>query len=97
MPKHRQGVKDFNVLNARGLPLNATDIFKGELLKELAKEEDQKKLVSRWNALSQKCSDNDLTMETLFSWYLDYLEPKTSREKMEKELVTWFNILNKPP
>ncbi|BBI22068.1 hypothetical protein HPATCC43504_00133 [Helicobacter pylori] len=34
----------FNVLNARGLPLNATDIFKGELLKELAKEEDQKSL-----------------------------------------------------
>ncbi len=77
--------------------MNATDIFKGELLKELAKEEDQKKLVSRWNALSQKCSDNDLTMETLFSWYLDYLNPVTSKEKKEKELVTWFNILNKPP
>ncbi|WRD25706.1 DUF262 domain-containing protein [Helicobacter pylori] len=87
----------FNVLNARGLALNATDIFRGELLKELAKEEDQKKLVSRWNALSQKCSDNDLTMETLFSWYLDYLNPVTSREKMEKSLVTWFNTLNKPP
>ncbi|MFP6063954.1 DUF262 domain-containing protein [Helicobacter pylori] len=87
----------FNVLNARGLALNATDIFKGELLKELAKEEDQKKLVSRWNALGQKCSDNDLTMETLFSWYLDYLNPVTSKEKMEKRLVTWFKNLNKTP
>ncbi|WQY75454.1 DUF262 domain-containing protein [Helicobacter pylori] len=87
----------FSVLNARGLPLNATDIFKGELLKELANKKDQEEFVSRWNALSQKCSDNDLTMETLFSWYLDYLNPVTSREKMEKELVTWFNILNKPP
>ncbi|WP_231179930.1 DUF262 domain-containing protein [Helicobacter pylori] len=87
----------FNVLNTRGLPLNATDIFKGELLKELAKEEDQKKLVSRWNALSQKCSYNDLTMETLFSWHLTYLNPVTSREKMEKRLVTWFKNLNKPP
>lgn len=77
--------------------MNATDIFKGELLKELAKEEDQKKLVSRWNALSQKCSDNDLTMETLFSWYLTYLNPVTSREKMQKRLVTWFNKLNKTP
>ncbi len=96
-PDADKALRIFNVLNARGLALNATDIFKGELLKELAKEEDQKKLVSRWNALSQKCSDNDLTMETLFSWYLDYLEPKTSREKMEKRLVTWFNILNKPP
>lgn len=96
-PDADKALRIFNVLNARGLALNATDIFRGELLKELAKEEDQKKLVSRWNALSQKCSDNDLTMETLFSWYLDYLEPKTSREKMEKRLVTWFNILNKPP
>ncbi len=96
-PSIDKALRIFNVLNARGLPLNATDIFKGELLKELAKEEDQKKLVSRWNALSQKCSDNDLTMETLFSWYLDYLNPVTSKEKMEKELVTWFNILNKPP
>ncbi len=67
------------------------------VLKELAKEEDQKKLVSRWNALSQKCSDNDLTMETLFSWYLDYLNPVTSKEKMEKRLVTWFKNLNKTP
>ncbi|RVZ23554.1 DUF262 domain-containing protein [Helicobacter pylori] len=97
-PSIDKALRIFNVLNARGLPLNATDIFKGELLKELAKkEEDQKKLVSRWNALSQKCSDNDLTMETLFSWYLTYLESKTSREKMEKRLVTWFNTLNKPP
>ncbi|EJB87524.1 hypothetical protein HPHPH11_0144 [Helicobacter pylori Hp H-11] len=96
-PSIDKALRIFNVLNARGLPLNATDIFKGELLKELAKEEDQKKLVSRWNALSQKCSDNDLTMETLFSWYLEYLEPKTSKEKMEKRLVTWFNELNKTP
>ncbi len=96
-PNIDKALRIFNVLNTRGLPLNATDIFKGELLKELAKEEDQKKLVSRWNALNQKCSDNDLTMETLFSWYLTYLNTVTSKEKMEKELVTWFNILNKPP
>ncbi|WP_139544609.1 DUF262 domain-containing protein [Helicobacter pylori] len=96
-PSIDKALRIFNVLNARGLPLNATDIFKGELLKELAKEEDQKKLVSHWNALSQKCSDNDLTMETLFSWHLTYLNPVTSREKMEKRLVTWFKNLNKTP
>ncbi|MFP6034879.1 DUF262 domain-containing protein [Helicobacter pylori] len=96
-PNIDKALRIFNVLNARGLPLNATDIFKGELLKELAKEEDQKKLVSRWNALDQKCSDNDLTMETLFSWYLTYLNPVTSKEKMKKRLVTWFKNLNKTP
>ncbi|RVZ63017.1 DUF262 domain-containing protein [Helicobacter pylori] len=96
-PDADKALRIFNVLNARGLPLHATDIFKGELLKELAKEEDQKKLVSRWNALSQKCLDNGFDMETLFSQYLVYLESKTSREKMEKMLVTWFKNLNKVP
>ncbi|GAA8692673.1 DUF262 domain-containing protein [Helicobacter pylori] len=86
----------FSVLNARGLALNATDIFKGELLKH-TKEHEQEEFVSRWNALSQKCSDNDLKIETLFGWYLTYLNPVTSREKMEKGLVTWFKNLNKTP
>ncbi len=76
--------------------MNATDIFKGELLKH-AKEHEREEFVSRWNDLSQKCSDNDLKIETLFSWYLTYLNPVTSKEKMEKRLVTWFNKLNKTP
>ncbi len=76
--------------------MSATDIFKGELLKH-AKEHEQEEFVFRWNALSQKCSDNDLKIETLFSWYLTYLNPVTSKEKMEKRLVTWFKNLNKTP
>ncbi len=76
--------------------MNATDIFKGELLKH-TKEHEREEFVSRWNALSQKCSYNDLIMETLFSWHLTYLNPVTSKEKMEKRLVTWFKNLNKPP
>ncbi|ANH48847.1 hypothetical protein AA977_06900 [Helicobacter pylori] len=95
-PDADKALRIFNVLNARGLPLNATDIFKGELLKH-AKENEQEEFVSRWNDLSQKCSDNDLTIETLFSWYLTYLNPVTSKEKTDKRLVTWFNKLNKPP
>ncbi|WP_024112019.1 DUF262 domain-containing protein [Helicobacter pylori] len=95
-PDADKALRIFNVLNARGLVLNATDIFKGELLKH-TKEHEREEFVSRWNALSQKCSDNDLTIETLFSWYLNYLNPVTSREKMEKRLVTWFNNLNKTP
>ncbi len=95
-PDTDKALRIFNVLNARGLALNATDIFKGELLKH-TKEHEQEEFVSRWNALSQKCSDNDLTIETLFGWYLNYLNPSTSKEKMEKRLVTWFKNLNKTP
>ncbi|MFB1300304.1 DUF262 domain-containing protein [Helicobacter pylori] len=95
-PNIDKALRIFNVLNARGLALNATDIFKGELLKH-AKEHEREEFVSRWNDLSQKCSDNDLKIETLFSWYLTYLNPVTSKEKTEKRLVTWFNKLNKTP
>ncbi|MCQ2899292.1 DUF262 domain-containing protein [Helicobacter pylori] len=95
-PDADKALRIFNVLNARGLALSATDIFKGELLKH-AKEHEQEEFVSRWNDLSQKCSDNDLKIETLFSWYSTYLNPVTSKEKMEKRLVTWFNKLNKTP
>ncbi|WRA39202.1 DUF262 domain-containing protein [Helicobacter pylori] len=96
-PDADKALRIFNVLNARGLALNATDIFKGELLKKLTEEKEQEKLATRWEDLYQKCSDNDLTMETLFSWHLTYLDPVTSREKMEKRLVTWFKNLNKTP
>ncbi|MGT0083462.1 DUF262 domain-containing protein [Helicobacter pylori] len=95
-PDADKALRIFNVLNARGLALSATDIFKGELLKH-AKEHEREEFVSRWNDLSQKCSDNDLKIETLFSWYLTYLNPVTSKEKMEKRLVTWFKNLNKTP
>ncbi|WP_121091696.1 DUF262 domain-containing protein [Helicobacter pylori] len=95
-PNVSMALRIFSVLNARGLPLHAIDVFKGELLKH-AKEHEREEFVSRWNDLSQKCSDNDLKIETLFSWYLTYLNPVTSKEKMEKRLVTWFNKLNKTP
>ncbi|GAA7346805.1 hypothetical protein MLS212_02920 [Helicobacter pylori] len=112
----------FSVLNARGLPLHAIDVFKVELLKKLAKEKDQQEFVSRWNDLYQKCLDNELKIlkdlekkkktknkktkkkkqdrnaaETLFSWYLHYLNPVTSGESMEERLADQFERLNKPP
>ncbi|GAA8084248.1 DUF262 domain-containing protein [Helicobacter pylori] len=96
-PNVSMALRIFSVLNARGLPLHAIDVFKVELLKKLANKKDQEEFVSRWNDLSQKRSDNDLKIETLFSWYLTYLNPVTSREKTEKRLVTWFNKLNKTP
>ncbi|MGT0106725.1 DUF262 domain-containing protein [Helicobacter pylori] len=100
----------FSVLNARGLPLHAIDVFKVELLKKLAKEKDQQDFVSRWNALRQKCSENESKFpkrkenkrekdaaEILFSWYLTYLNPVTSGKNMEERLADQFERLNKPP
>ncbi|GAA7363493.1 DUF262 domain-containing protein [Helicobacter pylori] len=100
----------FSVLNARGLPLHAIDVFKVELLKKLAKAKDQEEFVSRWNALRQKCLDNESKFpkrkenkreknaaEILFSWYLTYLHPVTSGKNMEERLADQFERLNKTP
>ncbi|WP_001062376.1 DUF262 domain-containing protein [Helicobacter pylori] len=109
-PDADKALRIFNVLNARGLPLHAIDIFKVELLKKLAKEKDQEEFVSRWNALRQKCSKNESKFpkrkenkreknaaEILFSWYLTYLNPVTSGKNMEERLADQFERLNKPP
>ncbi len=87
----------FNVLNARGLPLHATDIFKGELLKKLTEEKEQEELATRWENLRQKCLDNGFAMETLFSQHLTYLHPVTSGKNMEERLADQFENLNKTP
>ncbi|GAA9871210.1 DUF262 domain-containing protein [Helicobacter pylori] len=108
-PDADKALRIFNVLNARGLALSATDIFKGELLKH-AKEHEREEFVSRWNALRQKCSKNESKFpkrkenkreknaaEILFSWYLTYLNPVTSGKNMEERLADQFERLNKPP
>ncbi len=97
-------------IKTRGLPLHAIDVFKVELLKKLAKEKDQEDFVYRWNALRQKCLDNESKFpkrkenkreknaaEILFSWYLTYLHPVTSGKNMEERLADQFERLNKTP
>ncbi|GAA8439836.1 DUF262 domain-containing protein [Helicobacter pylori] len=109
-PNISMALRIFSVLNARGLPLHALDVFKAELLKKLAKEKDQEEFVSRWNALRQKCSQNESKFpkrkenkreknaaEILFSWYLTYLNPVTSGKNMEERLADQFERLDKSP
>ncbi len=109
-PNISMALRIFSVLNARGLPLHAIDVFKVELLKKLANKKDQEEFVSRWNALRQKCSENESKFpkrkenkreknaaEILFSWYLTYLNPVTSGKNMEERLADQFERLNKPP
>ncbi|GAA7865112.1 DUF262 domain-containing protein [Helicobacter pylori] len=109
-PNVSMALRIFSVLNARGLPLHAIDVFKVELLKKLANKKDQEEFVSRWSALHQKCSGNESKFpkrkenkreknatETLFSWYLTYLNPVTSGKSMEERLADQFEKLNKPP
>ncbi len=109
-PNISMALRIFSVLNARGLPLHAIDVFKVELLKKLANKKDQEEFVSRWNALRQKCSKNESKFpkrkenkrekdaaEILFSWYLTYLNPVTSGKNMEERLADQFERLNNPP
>ncbi len=76
-PDADKALRIFDVLNARGLPLHAIDVFKVELLKKLAKEKDQEEFVSRWNDLYQKCLDNELKI-------LKDLEKKKKEKRKNK-------------
>ncbi|MEJ8599853.1 DUF262 domain-containing protein [Helicobacter pylori] len=109
-PNISMALRIFSVLNARGLPLHAIDVFKVELLKKLTKEKEQKEFVSQWRALYQKCSKNKSKFpkrkenkreknaaEILFSWYLTYLNPVTSGKSMEERLADQFERLDKSP
>ncbi len=90
--------------------MHAIDVFKVELLKKLAKEKDQEEFIYRWNTLRQECSKNGSKFpkrkenkreknaaETLFSWYLTYLNPVTGGKSMEERLADQFEKLNKLP
>ncbi|GAA7116222.1 hypothetical protein ID0221_09920 [Helicobacter pylori] len=77
-PNISMALRIFSVLNARGLPLHAIDVFKVELLKKLAKEKDQQEFVSRWNGLYQKCLDNE-------SKILKDLEKKKKEKRKKKK------------
>ncbi|GAA9225094.1 DUF262 domain-containing protein [Helicobacter pylori] len=96
-PDADKALRIFNVLNARGLPLHAIDVFKGELLKKLTEEKEQEELATRWENLRQKCLNNGFAMETLFSQHLTYLNPVTSKERMKNRLNTQFDELQKSP
>ncbi|GAA9474752.1 DUF262 domain-containing protein [Helicobacter pylori] len=96
-PNTDMALRIFNVLNARGLPLHAIDIFKGRLLKELTEEKEQEELATHWENLRQKCLEKGFAMETLFNQYLNYLDPVTSRKKTNKRLDTQFDKLQKSP
>ncbi|WRE62951.1 DUF262 domain-containing protein [Helicobacter pylori] len=96
-PNTDMALRIFNVLNARGLPLHAIDIFKGRLLKELIEEKEQEELAIRWENLRQKCLEEGFVMETLFNQYLNYLNPVTSKKKTNKRLDTQFDKLQKSP
>ncbi|WRB58648.1 DUF262 domain-containing protein [Helicobacter pylori] len=96
-PDADKALRIFNVLNARGLPLHAIDVFKVELLKKLTEEKEQEELATRWENLRQKCLDNGFAMETFFSQFSTYLQPVTSKESMKIRHITQFNELQKSP
>ncbi|GAA9878842.1 DUF262 domain-containing protein [Helicobacter pylori] len=90
-PNISMALRIFSVLNARGLPLHAIDVFKVELLKKLTKEKDQEEFVSRWNDLYRKCSDNELKILKDKD-----LEKKKKRKENKREnnaaeiLFSWY-------
>lgn len=95
-PDADKALRIFNVLNARGLALNATDIFKGELLKNSPKKKNKKSL----RPVGRICVKNAWIMVSTWRhcsvniWYI--LNQKLLEKKWKKGSLLGLKILIKP-
>ncbi len=95
-PDADKALRIFNVLNARGLALNATDIFKGELLKNSPKKKNKKSL----QPVGRICVKNAWIMVSTWRhcsvniWYI--LNQKLLKKKWKKCSLLGLKILIKP-
>ena len=72
--KEDRAIQIFNILNARGLPLSAVDIFKSSLMGKILKEEDRKKLNEDWKGIKTSLEDRDLSIEDMLITYQHYIQ-----------------------
>lgn len=62
----------FNTLNARGLPLSDSDIFKAKIYNNLNPEE-KKSFIENWKSLDENASHALESIQSLFYYYMFYL------------------------
>ena len=85
--KEDRAIQIFNILNARGLPLSAVDIFKSSLMGKILKEEDRKKLNEDWKGIKTSLEDRDLSIEDMLITYQHYKNPIVQQERLDKILI----------
>ena len=95
--KEDRAIQIFNILNARGLPLSAVDIFKSSLMGKILKEEDRKKLNEDWKGIKTSLEDRDLSIEDMLITYQHYKNPIVQQERLDKILIKKFQEEKQTP
>ncbi|MDD5022303.1 MAG: DUF262 domain-containing protein [Endomicrobiaceae bacterium] len=87
------GIKIFNVLNDRGLPLKPADILKSSMMSKL-NEENQKIFASSWDNIYKKLDSNDDTLDKVLNHYAFYTIAENPSQRYDKILLDKFNKEN---
>lgn len=84
------GIKIFNVLNDRGLPLKPSNILKSSMMQKL-NDEDRKIFANAWDNIYKKIDSNDETLDTVLNHYAFYTITENPSYRYDKVLLEKFN------
>ena len=79
----------FSTLNARGLPLSDSDIFKAKIYKATS-EEKRKEFVEKWKELSEICLGSGFEIDDMFRYYSHIIRGKNSDTSKEIALRKFY-------
>lgn len=81
----------FSTLNDRGLPLADSDIFKAQIYKNYASEEERKAFTEKWKELTEICNQNkDNIIDSIFRYYTHILRARNSDNSKEIGLRKFY-------
>lgn len=88
-PDEESAIRIFNVLNDRGMPLSSVDILKSYLMQSLDKER-REAFKTTWQEIMSNLKTMGFSMNDTLNAYLYYAIAKNPKEKLDKELKTYF-------
>lgn len=84
--KQSFAIKLFQVLNARGLDLSASDLIKTFLMNSLPPKE-QSKFITDWRSLETLAKETDENLDNLFSLYLYFVKGNNPKQGLYEDLT----------
>ena len=81
--EQENALRIFNTLNNRGLPLSDADIFKGIIYGYQKDKESKNKFAKQWRELEEKLKENDLNIDTIFTYYSHVIRARSKDKSKE--------------
>lgn len=80
----------FSTLNDRGMPLSDSDIFKAQIYKNTASEEEKKAFTQEWKELTSVCEFANISLEDLFRFNSHVIRAKKGDKSKEIGLRKFY-------